>query len=63
MTDRETTIVETGDGGAAAILTGVLTVALLVVGVFFYFSISNGGSKTIDIDVPKITVDVTPNGQ
>lgn len=61
MADRET-IIETGDGGAAAIVAGLLVVALLVVGFFFYFGI-NGSSKTIDIDVPKVTVDVTPDGQ
>jgi hypothetical protein len=62
MADRET-IIETGDGGAAAIVAGLLVVALLVVGFFFYFSMSNGSSRTIDIDVPKVTVDVTPDGQ
>ena len=62
MVDRET-IIETGDGGAAGIVAGLLVVALLVVGFFFYSGINKSGSQSIDIDVPAITVDVTPDGQ
>ncbi len=62
MVDRET-IIETGDGGTAAMIAGVLVVALLVVGTLYYLSLGNGSSRTIDIDVPKITVGVTPDGQ
>jgi hypothetical protein len=63
MADRET-IIETGDGGAAGIVAGLIIVALVVVGLFFYFGVNNGGgSRTIDLDVPAVTVDVTPDGQ
>ena len=62
MADRET-IIETGDGGAAAVIAGLLVVALLVVGFFIFSGFGTGGSRTIDIDVPKVTVDVTPDGQ
>ena len=62
MVDRET-IIETGDGGAAGIVAGLVLVALVVVGLFFFFSMNRSGSQTIDIDVPAVTVDVTPDGQ
>ena len=62
MVDRET-IIETGDGGAAGIVAGLLIVALLVVGFFFFFGLNRSSSQTIDIDVPAVTVDVTPDGQ
>lgn len=63
MVDRET-IIETGDGGAAGIVAGLLVVALIVVGFFFYFgTMRQGGSQTFDIDVPAVTVDVTPDRQ
>jgi hypothetical protein len=62
MVDRET-IIETGDGGAAGIVAGLLVVALVVVGLFFFFGINRPASQTIDIDVPAVTVGVTPDGQ
>jgi hypothetical protein len=62
MVDRET-IIETGDGGAAGIVAGLLIVALIVVGLFFFFGMNNSGRQTIDLDVPAVTVDVTPDGQ
>jgi hypothetical protein len=62
MVDRET-IIETGDGGAAGIVAGLLIVALLVVGFFFFFGMNRSGSQTVDLDVPAVTVDVTPDGQ
>jgi hypothetical protein len=61
MPDRET-IIETGDGGAA-VVAGMLAVVMIVVVAFFYFGIGHGTTKAIDIDVPKITVGVTPDGQ
>ena len=61
MPDRET-IIETGDGGAA-VIAGMLAVVMIVVVAFSYFGIGHGTTKTIDIDVPKITVGVTPDGQ
>jgi hypothetical protein len=62
MVDRET-IIETGDGGAAGIVAGLLIVALVVVGLFFFFGSNRSGSQTIDLDVPAVTVNVTPDGQ
>ncbi|MEO7222286.1 MAG: hypothetical protein ABIY37_07420 [Devosia sp.] len=62
MADRET-IIETGDGGAAGIVAGLVIVALLVVGFFFFFVWNKSGSQTIDVDIPAVTVDVTPDGQ
>ena len=62
MTDRET-IIETGDGGAAAVVAGMLVVALVAVGLFYFASINHVGSKTTSVDVPKVTVNVAPPGQ
>lgn len=62
MVDRET-IIETGDGGAAGIVAGLLIVALVVVGLFFFFGSSRSGSQTIDLDIPAVTLKVTPDGQ
>jgi hypothetical protein len=62
MADRET-IIETGDGGAAGVVAGLLVAVLIVVGFFFYFSMDGSRSQTVDIDVPAVTVDVTPDGQ
>lgn len=62
MVDRET-IIETGDGGAAGIVAGLLIVALVVVGLFFFFGTSHSGSQTIDLDIPAVTLKVTPDGQ
>ena len=61
MADRET-IVETGSG-SGGIIAAVVIIALLVVGFLVFFNNGNGGSGTVDIDVPKVTVDVTPDGQ
>jgi hypothetical protein len=61
MADRET-IIETGGGGGAGIIAGVVIVALVVLG-FFLFVNNNGGSRTVDVDVPAVSVDVTPDGQ
>ena len=62
MVDRET-IIETGDGGAAGVVAGLLIVALIVVGLFFFFGMNRPGSKTIDLDVPAVTMTVTPDGR
>jgi hypothetical protein len=59
MVDRET-IIETGDGGAAAIVAGLLVVALIIVGFFFFFGINQPSGRTITLDTPKVTVNVTP---
>lgn len=63
MADRET-IIETGDGGAAGVVAGLLVVVAVVVALFVFFGMNNAnGGRTIDIDVPAVTVDVTPDGQ
>ena len=62
MADRET-FIETGDGGAAGMVAGMLIVALVVVGLFFFFSVNNSGRQTIDLDIPAVTVNVMPDGQ
>lgn len=61
MADRET-FADTGDGGAAAIIAGLLVVALVVVGVFFYFGLDGAPSTIIDLDAPAATVNVAPTG-
>lgn len=59
MLDRETTI-EAGDGGAAAIVAGLLVVALVIVGLFFYFSLDHNTTAPIDITVPHSTAGANP---
>jgi hypothetical protein len=61
MADRETIIDTGGGGGAGAIIAGILIVAVLVIAFFVFFN--NGGSRTVDVDVPAVTVDVAPDGQ
>ncbi|WP_055045551.1 hypothetical protein [Devosia sp. A16] len=58
------TIIDNGGGGSSGIgiIAGIIVVVLLVVG-FFVFVNPNGGSRTVDVDVPKVTVDVKPDGQ
>ena len=59
------TIIEGGGGGSGTgVIAGILLVALVVVVLFLYFGGTfNGGSKTVDIDVPAVTVQTTPDGQ
>ncbi len=67
MVDRE--IVDTGDGGAAAMVAGLLAVALVVVGVFFFVSMNNSATgQTITVQLPAATQNVSvsvspPTGQ
>lgn len=62
MADRET-IIDTGGGsGSAGIIAGIVIVALVVLG-FFLFVNNNGGTRTVDVDVPAVSVDVQPDGQ
>jgi hypothetical protein len=62
MADRE--YIQTDDGGAAGIAIGLLVVVAAVIAMFFFFGMnSSGGGRTIDIDIPAVTVDVQPDGQ
>lgn len=58
--EHETHIVE--DGGSSGVIAGVVIVALLVLAFFLFFNWS-GGSGTVDLDVPAVSVDVNPDGQ
>ena len=63
MTDRETVIVDRGSRGSTGIILTIVIV-LLAIGAFILFTNMNRGSGgTLDIDVPAVTVDVTPDGQ
>ena len=61
MADRETIIDTGGSGGGAGIIAGIVIVALVVLGFFLF--VNNGGTRTVDVDVPAVTVDVTPDYQ
>jgi Pyruvate/2-oxoacid:ferredoxin oxidoreductase gamma subunit len=61
MADRET-IITGGGGSGVGIIAGVLVVALVVLG-FFYLANNSSGSRTVDVDVPAVSVDVAPDGQ
>jgi len=55
MTNRET--FGPGDGGAAAVVAGLLAVvALMVGGVFFYFELGSTQSRQIDLDVKPVAI-------
>lgn len=56
MVNRE--IYDPGDGGAAAIVAGLLVVVAVVVGVFFLIGINSAQSRQIDLDVRPVTVHV-----
>ena len=62
VADRET-IIETGSGGSMGVIAGIAIVLLIAVVAFFLFNNNGGGSRTIDVDVPAVTVDVKPDGQ
>ena len=51
-----------GGGGATGIIAGILVVAVVVIG-YLVFVGNHGGSGTVDIDVPKVNVNVVPDGQ
>lgn len=60
--NNETVIVERG-GSAAGIIAGILIVALVALGLFLFFNGNQSGGGTIDVDVPAVSVNVTPDGQ
>lgn len=58
--EHETHIVD--DGGPSGVIAGIVMVALLALAFFLFFD-WNGGSGTVDVDVPAVSVNVTPDGQ
>ena len=60
--DTETVIVDRG-GSAAGIIAGIVIVALVVLGFFLFFNGNKSGGGTLDVDVPAVSVNVTPDGQ
>jgi hypothetical protein len=60
------TIIENGGGAGgsgAGILAGVLLVVVVVIGFLVFANNHGGGSGSVDIDVPKVNVNVVPDGQ
>jgi hypothetical protein len=62
MADRET-IIETGSGSGVGMIAGIVFVVAVVLGLLWFLSNQGGGSRTVDIDVPAVSVDVKPDGQ
>jgi hypothetical protein len=62
MADRET-IIETRSGGSGAMIAGIILTVAVVLGVLWYLNNNGGGSRTVDVDVPAVTVNVKPDGQ
>jgi hypothetical protein len=62
MADRET-IIETGGGSSAGLIAGVIFAVVVVLGILWFINTKGGGSRTVDVDVPAVSVDVTPDGQ
>lgn len=62
MADRET-IIETRGGSGPAMIAGIIFAVVVVLGVLWFLNNNGGGSRTVDVDVPAVTVDVTPDGQ
>ncbi len=62
--ERETVILDSGDGGAGMI-AGISVVALVVLGLFLVFegAFNSGTGGTIDVDVPVVSADLVSNGQ
>ncbi len=56
MSDRDT--FDPGDGGAAAIVAGLLVVVAVMVGIFFYIGFDTQ-SHAIDLDVKPVMVSST----
>ena len=63
MADRET-IIETRDGGSSVgLVAGIVFAVVVVLGIVWFLNNDGGGSGTVDVDVPAVSVDVTPDGQ
>jgi hypothetical protein len=63
MADREIIDIDVGDGGAAAIVAGLLVVALAVVALVFFLGPGHTPTTMIDVSAPKAVVSVAPAGQ
>jgi len=61
--DNETIIVDRGTNPLAIVAGIIFAVAVLVVLWLVFFNGNTGGSGSVDVDVPEVSVDVTPDGQ
>jgi hypothetical protein len=61
MADRETIV--TGGGGSGGMIAAILIVALAVILGYFLFFNGSFGTRTVDVNVPAVKVDVVPDGQ
>lgn len=57
MSNRDT--YDPGDGGAAAIVAGLLVVVAVMVGIFFYIGFDSTQPHGIDLDVKSVMVSST----
>lgn len=62
MADREV-VVERSGPSALAIIGGIVVVIAIIAAIFFFMNGNTGGSGTVDVDVPAVSVDVVPDGQ
>lgn len=62
MVERETVIERRGSSPVLAAIGGIVVLLLVVGLVWFLFGNGDGGSGTVDVDVPEVSVDVTPDG-
>lgn len=58
MTNRDMS--DPGDGGAAAIVAGLLLVVAVMLGVFFYVGIDSAQPHGIDLDVKPVVFNSGP---
>lgn len=63
--DTETVIVDGGRGGgsAAGLIAGIVIALLVIGGLIWYFNGHAGTGGTVDVDVPAVSINVTPDGQ
>lgn len=59
MMERET-IIETGDGGAAGFIAGMVLVAIVAIALFMYFGGRGGDTFPLTQPAPAVTINVTP---
>jgi hypothetical protein len=52
-----------GDGGAGAIVAGLVLVVAVVIALFFFVGTPRHYGQTIDVTIPKVAVSTTPDGQ